>query len=468
MTAAFSPALLRAAFLQTRTVGPAGARLVVHLGLALLFMLTTIWLNSGTLSPLSATPTPRMLLDCGYTGNTDHAESLKLFWMLKGYPVSEWGDSIYLRRLLYPLLAFPFFSLFGFVIGGFVANCLIHAVTLIGLGWFLFVTLGRRGAVAGVWLFATWPGVFYWAALPYAHATIVPITVWGFMLLHVLSQRRGALMVGAACFGLGVLCQAYDLLVYFGPAALGLMAWCNRRPGALVLGLAGLVLPSLITAAVVLHVFHAPTLFNDNTGVYGVILGSYIDILRGTVDWRGWFGLILEAPSVLVQVFFDSGFSVLPALGLLLALLNIRLRLVRFHPAELAFGAALLAVFLFNNLAPPYQGWQMRGDWIARLYSPLFIVFLFFTARMIAEARSRGLGVRLVVAVPLLAAVALNAALSLGGFLAKWDMTSLVIYRFYHTVDARMYIRHLDTYGRRPLGFCVRDGHWPSPYRGGD
>ncbi len=432
-----------------------------QLGFACLFMAVAIWLSSGTLAVYSANTQSIELNNCGYTGNIDHSHHEAVYWMLKGLPIAYWGDSVALRRILYPLLAFPFFETFGYTVGGVIANVVFHALTLVGFARFLFLTVGRRGAIAGVWLLATWPGIFYWAGLPYGYAAIVPISVWGFILLYYLRRRRLTRSVGLACLGIGTLCQAYDLLAFLGVSALGLILIYNRRPAAAVLGVTGLALPSLVTMAILVYGFGVPTLSNSNSDIYGNILHGYLAVFQGTVDWGHWLNLLGDVPRTLVENFFDSSFIVLPLVALGLVALNVVWRVVPAHPVEIMLVGSILLVFFFNNLAPPYEGWQMRGVWIARLYQPLFIVLIFFTVRMVAAARLRSLAIQLAVAIPVLAAVGLDGSLALGGYVANWNMSSLVYYRFYRERPPSAYHDHLAIFGRRPLGFCVSGKTWP-------
>ena len=82
---------------------------------------------------------------------------------------------------------------------------------------------------------------------------------------------------------------------------------------------------------------------------------------------------------VLALNYLFSNMLFLPALFLIhLAITRLRLTLV-----EGAVAIAVALVFLFNNLAPPYSDpYQMRGDYVPRLYQPVFIVFIIYVARV--------------------------------------------------------------------------------------
>src|SRR5262245_22708567 len=159
-------------------------RFRTHLIAASILMLVAIWLSSGTMYPYASTfALPIVSEPCGYLFNRDHPSYLAAFDMLDGAPRAQWEWSIVLRRVLYPLVAFPFMKAAGFVVGGFIVSLLINLAALIALGLFLRARFGERAAIAGIWLLATYPGVTYWGALPYANATIVPASLGSFLLL---------------------------------------------------------------------------------------------------------------------------------------------------------------------------------------------------------------------------------------------------------------------------------------------
>src|SRR5438105_4877949 len=109
-------------------------RFRTHLIGACLLMLLAIWLSSGTMYPFAATwAFPIVSRPCGYLFNQDHTAYRAAFDMLDGAPRAQWEWSIVLRRILYPLVAFPFMKAAGFVVGGFIASALINVAALIAL-----------------------------------------------------------------------------------------------------------------------------------------------------------------------------------------------------------------------------------------------------------------------------------------------------------------------------------------------
>jgi hypothetical protein len=92
-------------------------------------MLLGIWCSTGTLSIYAATLDPAVVQvepTCGYLVNIDHPHHRAPFLMLQGAPRESWTFSVVLRRLLYPLLAFPFVEKLGFEAGGLLCNVLLQ------------------------------------------------------------------------------------------------------------------------------------------------------------------------------------------------------------------------------------------------------------------------------------------------------------------------------------------------------
>jgi hypothetical protein len=128
----------------------------------------------------------------------------------------------------------------------------------------------------------------------------------------------------------------------------------------------------------------------------------------------------------------------------------VRFDRVAFDRVEGAILASTLAVFLVNNLAPPYPSWQMRGMWIPRLYQPAFVAFVLYVVR-IADTTT-GATRRVLVSAIVLCAV-LNGAIVASPLLG-WRPGQTVYARFYKHAPIDMMEKNLETFGRRPLGFC--------------
>jgi hypothetical protein len=408
-------------------------------------MVLAIWLSSGTMYPFAATwAFPIVSKPCGYLFNQDHTAYRAAFDMLDGAPRAQWEWSIVLRRILYPLVAFPFMKVAGFVVGGFIASVLINVAALIALAAFLRRRWGDTVAVVGVWLLAAYPGVTYWGALPYANATIVPASLALFMLLTRLDERRELRPLIGSCLAMTILFTAYDLLPYFGGAALLLLAR-RRRWRQIPIAAACLASGPLFVQLALAKLARLPW-SNENTDLYGAMLGAYLH----PPAIRVWLAGVAGFPVVLGQVFFFSNLVFLPTLFLLVLIV------VRARPSAIegALAVVIGLVFAFNNLAPPYpETYQMRGDYIPRIYQPLGAALIVYCARVIGGLDTPDRAKRVIVRVVFGLALAANLSVAFGP-IARVPWAGRVYQRFYvHSYLETMDI-NLDRYGRRPLGFC--------------
>ncbi|HSF43802.1 MAG TPA: hypothetical protein VLT87_28680 [Thermoanaerobaculia bacterium] len=432
-------------------------REILHLTGACLVLILGVWASSGTLAPYAATlAKPYAWEPCDYLLNIDHNHFKAVFLMLDGAPRDQWEYSVVLRRVLHPLLAYPFMKVLGFGAGGIVANILLALGSVVVFWRALQARYGGQVPVAVLWLLATSPGIFYWAGLPYSYAVIVPASLLSLVLLwkvETVTGWRPALLCG---LGLGVLFTGYDLLPFFGAA--GVLLLLSRRlwaPGA-VFAVATTV-PTALVAVALRTILEVP-FESSNTHAYGNIVGSYLSL--GSLTDEGlstWGRLLAKLPGIALDVYLYSNFLFLPLL-FLLGLLAARWLPsgTRIPRAEVCVLIAAVLLFLFTNLAPPYPGWQLRGSWLARLYQPVFGVMISTLAGLFSRAdllprRFRG---------PLWGALALTIAADLwivfGPVLGTTRLSQTVYHRFYRHDKPTAYEETLAAYGRRPLGLCGR------------
>jgi hypothetical protein len=416
-----------------------------HLIAACSFMLLAIWLSSGTMYPYAATwLVPIVSKSCGYLFNPDHRHYRAAFDMLDGAPRATWEWSIVLRRMFYPLFAFPFMKVAGFVVGGFIASALINVATLIAFASFLRARWGERTAIVGLWLIAINPGVTYWGASPYATATIVPASLALFMLLVRLDERSDLRSVVLNCLAMSVLFTTYDLLPYFSVAAIVLLAY-RRRWRAIPVAVACMAIAPAIVLLALAKIAHLPWT-NDNTDNYSAMVRAYLHPPAIGVWLRG----IAAFPIVLVQVFLFSTIIFLPT-AFLLVLIVARQRLTA--PEGILF-LVIGAVFAFNNLAPPYyETYQMRGPYIPRIYQPVLVVLVVYCARVLGRWETTDRVKRTIAKGALVFALAGNLTIVLGP-IARVPWAGEVYQRFYNHAFLETMNENLDRYGRRPLGFC--------------
>lgn len=400
-------------------------------------LVLAMWLSSGTLSPYGSTVGSYALEPCHYLVNIDHVHHIAPFYMLRGAPPGYWAPSVVLRRVLYPVLAYAFTRVAGFLVGGLICNVLITLVAMIAFSRFVATRFGEWPAIAMLWLLATYPGITYWAGLPYSYAAIVPACLLAAMQLYRLDTTESVREVVAASLMIGILFLAYDLFPFLLPSVV-LVLLFRRKPVWALLAPIVAVVPMILTEIALARRGVPP--MNANTATYLHIVEAYLH----PDSLRAWGGYLLRIPLVLVANFFDSNFFFLPLLAVVAAVLcrSVRRCVGR---VEAAIFLSALAVFVFNNAAPPYYGWQMRGVWIARLYQPVFVALLLCIARALAT----GLSLRL----PIIITVVANAMIVLGPVM----MNPAGLYfdwRFYQHAPRATFAELLHIYGRRPLGFC--------------
>lgn len=419
---------------------------------AALLLTLAVWLSSGTMAPYASTYAfSTATRPCGYLVNIDQPHHEAVYQMLDGQPRARWEKSVVLRRLLFPLLAYPFMKLGGYLAGGFVASLLCQLGGLLALAVHLRRRHGEAAAVAGSWLYATYPGITYWAGLPYAYVAIVPASVALYILLVRLDEQRRPLATAGIAGVMGLLFTAYDLAAFFGVAAVFLLL-ARRRYLEIPLAVAAMAAAPLASLLLLKLAFAAP-LANPNTAIYGVVFRAYLH----PPGLGAWLRSVVDLPLVLLENFLFSNMLFLPLGFLLVAAITAR----RLGPSEAALAAAVALVFLFNNLAPPYEGrWQMRGDFIPRLYQPIFVMLLVYCARALGDRRALSPArARLVKAAALFVLVG-NATVIFGP-VARVPWAGTIYHLFYRHSPAATMDENLARYGRRPLGFC--DPNPPAP-----
>jgi len=383
---------------------------------------------------------------CHYRVNIDHGQFRAVFAMLDGRPAAEWNGSVVLRRILHPLLAYPWMKAFGFELGGLLFNILSHVGALIALAVAFRRFFDARAAVLVTWLFATYPGYAYWVGLPYSYAFIVPGSVACLIALLWVHERPSLRRSAITACVVGVVGLGYDLMPFFGGALL-LMLFAYRRWVDLALALVTLLAWAAFIAKGLPAIFGFPAL-NSNTQAYSEVVHAWTDAAHRT---RGWGSLLLAAPKIFVSNFFFSGFVFFPAL--LVWLIALRRERPVFHRVALSVMLAALALFAFLNLAPPYDGaWQLRGTWIPRLFQPWFVAILVTVAATSLALRQSTRYKMFVWSV--IAVVVIDGAVIAGPFIGLTPLYATVHQRFYRAWGMNRNASSLRKLGRRPYGFC--------------
>ncbi len=420
-----------------------------HLAASTLLFAFGLYCNTGTLSPYAITAAPHMERATGYLYNQDHDHFRALFSLVDGAPREKWDHELLLRRVLFPVLSWPLMRLFGFETGGTLASLAMNVAAFVGFAVWLRRRVGARGAVFAAWLLALAPGAAYWGGLPYPYALIFPGSLLLMACLVELGGSKSLRQVAALSLGMGVLYLGYDFAVFFLPATVIVLA-LRRRFGALAVS-AVLQLSPVILWLLILRFGLRQPLENSNAGVYHGILSSYFS----AGAWANGWANLSQAFETGLHTFFGANFIFLPALFILLVCVNPMTSRVRFLSAEIAVLLAGMGLFLFNNLAPAYGGWDMHGSWVARIYQPVFPVFVLFAARWRQSLPSLSGQGRWLIRGAVLAVLAGNALIVFGPItLNPLGISEFAFYRFYNHSDGHgIYESNLRQFGRRPLGW---------------
>jgi len=434
----------------------------VQLGAALIVLAGSIYFNSGTLAPYAATIIrPIVEREHGYLYNLDHDNFKAVYLMLSGAPRTLWETSMVLRRVLFYFFAYFPMKQFGFEMGGLLTSVILHGVCVGGFVLFVRKRIGPSAGVVSLWLLALYPGVPYFATLPYSYVTIVPFALLLTILLIVLkdSGRPGTAVLCA--LAMGVLFLAYDFYVFYLPA-LVLLLWRHRKFGVpLKIGCALLTLLPLSLWLLALKEIYRVPFSNPNTDIFGVILSSYFKSWRlyfvFMPAWNSvvWVKLVQLLPFYFFHTFFYNVFGWLSLLGFVSGWAAWKVLKKRDLSVEGAIFLSAVAFFLFNNLAPPYNGWPMRGDVIARLYEPIFPVYILLAAKTLERLIQAGARLRARILVGLaIAVVILNGAICFAPYLGDpaIGLANKFYGEFYHHDNPDAYLINVHLRPKKLLG----------------
>jgi hypothetical protein len=129
---------------------------------------------------------------------------------------------------------------------------------------------------------------------------------------------------------------------------------------------------------------------------------------------------------------------------------------VRARPSAIegALAIAIGLVFAFNNLAPPYpETYQLRGDYIPRIYQPLGVALIVYCARVVGGLNTPDRAKAAIVKTVFALAMAANLSVAFGP-IARVPWAGRVYQRFYMHAFVETMDINLARHGRRPLGFC--------------
>jgi uncharacterized membrane protein len=414
-----------------------------------LVFLGGLYCATGTLAPYANTMLPHPDPATGYLYNIDHEILRASFSFVDGQPRATWQDSPMLRRILHPVLAWPWMKALGYETGGVCFNFFINLAGFIAGVWMVRRHVGERGAIFAAWLLALYPGAAYWAGQPYFYALIFPLSVAALWLLLELPEARGW-RLGGLSLGLGVIYLGYDFHAYYVPASVFLLIW-HRRWRAAGVSVAIQLAPLALWLWTLQHVVQV-SLETSNTAVYGRLIEAFFNPAGLAASVQRAAGL----PEVAADVFFGANFFFLPLLAVAAWALDFRGHDFGRFRAVVVLIVAAGVLFLFCNLPPPHDGpWNLSGSWIARLYQPLFPALVLGLAWWWQALQPHGRRARVVRVALVAGALAGNALVCFGPVAGvKVPVAEAAFYRFYdHTELHWAYERNLRVFGRRPLGF---------------
>jgi len=430
--------------------------------LLILVLVAGMWLSSGNLTPYAATLEEPHLVDYKgnildsasylskvekghkvYIVNYDHFAYMATHAMLDGQPREHWIFNVIQRRILYFIIAFPFMKWLGFLSGGFLCTLLI---TLLSIGYtyrHVQNSYGRNVALFFLILMCSYPGIAYWCGTSFAQVTVVPLSLVFYvgMLVYENDPSNRNAFILSIILGIGFL--AYDLAVYFIPASI-LLFCCKRRWIHLFL-LPIMVLPSILLN--MLYSWIGFPLMNDNTSSYKNILLSYLKM-----DTTIFLENIKKIPRILYYNYMDSQFLFLGVLGILLFTVTLVVARKNIKASAISLSIVMLGIFLFANMAPPYDGWGMRGGWIARLYQPFFVVIVFTALSLLKSSRERSQHILLnMVRVSIGTVFLFNSIVVFGPISGYFGMVDKYENFYQHAPRGAME-KNIKKYGNRPLG----------------
>lgn len=412
---------------------------------ALVLLLAEMYLNTGTLSAYAVTLENPFVRE-GYIVNFDYVHYECNYHFIMGEGVDAWGWGWVLRRELFYILAFPFFKMAGFYLGGLIAAFLITLLSFYSFIRFVYRNIGVWPAYVAMILLATYPGIMYWIGSPFAQVMIVPCCCWIYMIMWKMQETESLKKHLLYLSLISILFTAYDLFAFFYPAIL-LIYFRQREWKKIILSVPIMVIPQMLIVYW-LKSSGATELKSENSGLYLSILQSYLHI----TNVSDWLSLMAEAPKTLFYNYFDSNFLFLPLCFLIAVSYGYAtgFRLNRIEGSILLFA---LAIFLFNNLAPAYGGgFPMRGEWIARIYQPVFIAMVMYMVRLSARlADPKMLQAKLFAGILVLCA-GFNLAINTGGVF-KSTLTERAWARFYQHSPPHTMTENLVKFGVRPVGF---------------
>lgn len=412
---------------------------------ALLLLLLQMYFNTGTLSGYAVTLQNPHVME-GYIVNYDYTHYECNYNFIMGNPLETWSNGWVLRRELFYILSFPFLKIFGLYVGGTIAAFIITLIGFYTFIRFVYNNIGINQAYIAMLLLGSYSGIMYWIGSPFAQVMIVPCCCWIYMLMWKMNETGKLSLHLFYLFLISILFTAYDLFIFFYPAILLIyLSKCQWKK--IFLSLPIMLLPQMLVV-IWLKQSGITELKSDNSGLYLTIIKSYFNV----TDMHSWAEILIKVPKILLMNFLDSNFWILPILFIVIIIWGAFKKLT-FNNIETSILVSALIVFLFNNMAPWYAAdFQMRGEWIARIYQPIFIVLIMYIVRF-SSLIFKATQIQKYIFISLIVSCFIgNIILNLGVAL-KSNFTQWAWHAFYQHSDPSTMQKNLKTFGVRPIGF---------------
>lgn len=423
-----------------------------------------MWLCSGTLAPYAATlVNPHLIndqgdyvsipadtnlasLNCYYIANYDHKHYIANYDLMRGKPREEWNWAHLLHRPLLYILSYPLMRMFGFTGGGFICALLLNIAMLVWFTQWVKKRWGHTAAFAGLLLLCAYPASMYWSGQPYPHILITASTLLLCILLYKVYETQNVLKIALLSLLAGISYLAYDTYSFFIPA-FGLLLLVQKKWVALPISIVLQVLPLALWVLYLSDKLQPAA--DGNTGIYFNVINAYLNATPQTI-WEN----LLKLPGLLVGIVARATYYYIGGFFLLIIIFGIITRTLKPQLPFWCIVIAMFTVFVFNNMAPPYPGWQMRGTWIARIYQPVIIICLLATFYFIKNLEEKGYNwLKKITVAAALVVFAFNTRINISPALGDDSLTHYH-YGFYYHADPKTMHDNLEKNGRRPFMVC--------------
>ena len=244
----------------------------------------------------------------------------------------------------------------------------------------------------------------------------------------------------------GISFLAYDTYIFFFPA-FGLLLLLQKKWKAIPISVLLMALPVGLWIWFLSDKL-APNA-SGNTDIYSNIINAYLNATP-EVLWAN----LKKLPGVLATTFSGAAYFYLALFFAAVIVVGLITKSIKLELPFWALAIAMLTVFVFNNMAPYYEGWQMRGDWISRIYQPEIALILLLVFSVVKNWQEKGKKVLtkallVVVAVVFLFNARINVAPAYGDYSIVKHHYNFYLHGFPETME-----QNLEKHGRRPLWIC--------------